>query len=72
MTAPKPWPYIARMQRDEAADRVMDTIRELEPLIHNGHGYSETEQLRRLARALSAAQKAATWLIKAGAPIQPE
>jgi hypothetical protein len=64
MTAPKRWPYNARMHRDEAADRIMDIIRELQPL-------SETERLRRQARALSAAQDAAHWLSKAGAPIQP-
>jgi hypothetical protein len=71
MTAPKRWPYNARMHRDEAADRIMDIIRELQPLVHNGRALSETERLRRQARALSAAQDAAHWLSKAGAPIQP-
>lgn len=71
MPLPKRWPYKAKQQRDQAAERVMDIIRFLTPLVENGYTLTETEELRRQARALSAAKSAAMWLMKAGAPIQP-
>jgi len=71
MTKPRTWPNVAKTQRDQSADKAMDGIRLLRPLV-NGERLDRTEVLRRQARALDAFRHIAWLLHAAGAPIRPE
>lgn len=67
---PREWPNNAKRQRDEAAEAAVTGIRILEPLV-NGEEMTETEQLRRQARALNLFQKIARLLESIGACTRP-
>lgn len=67
---PRPWPNNAKEARDRAAEEAVVIIHQLESLVTDGN-HTETERLRRIARALVAAQKIARLLESVGACTRP-
>lgn len=68
---PRPWPNIAKWQRDCAAEAAVEGIRMLEPVVSGERGFTELERLRREARALNCLQKIARLLESCGACTRP-
>jgi hypothetical protein len=71
MTEPRPWPNNAKEARDRSAEEAQAGIRALGPLVE-GRRMTETEQLRRVARAMMAFQSIARHMESQGAPTRPE
>lgn len=69
---PRPWPNRAKEARDRAAEEAVAGIRALKPLVFEERNFTETERLRRAARALSALQQIARLMESQGAPTRPE
>lgn len=61
------WPTKAAQARDEAAMLAQEAIIQLEPLLMSDRQITDTERVRRLARALVAIQKTARLLESVGA-----
>lgn len=65
---PREWPNVAKDVRDRAAEYAVEIIKALEPVVCSERPFTETERLRREAKALSAAQMIARLLEGVGAP----
>lgn len=69
--APREWPNVARRARDEAAEALVEAANQLDPLVLSDKTFTETERLRRQARALAMVQKALRHLEAVGAQTRP-
>lgn len=67
---PRPWPNNAMDARDRSAEAASEGARLLEPLV-NGEQFTETERLRREARALNLFQRILRLLEGVGAKTRP-
>ena len=67
---PRPWPNVAKEQRDQAAEKSAEGIRALAPVVAGERAMTETERLRREAIALSALQTIHSLMQGAGAPLR--
>ena len=63
----RPWPTKAAWARDDAAQALTEAARQLEPVVAGERQISETEIIRRTARALAAVEKAIRILAQVGA-----
>ena len=66
----RPWPTKAAWARDDAAQALTEAARQLEPLVAGERQISETEIIRRTARALAAVEKAIRILAQVGAQVR--
>lgn len=64
---PMRWPNVAAEARNRAAEEAHQIIHELEELVAGKREFTETDRLRRIARALSAAYKICRLLEAVGA-----
>lgn len=71
MTDTLRWPNVMAALRDRAAEEAIAGISALRPLVE-GERLTETEALRRQAKALAALQQVARCMERAGAPTRPE
>lgn len=65
---PREWPNVAKAARDMAAEAAVAGIVALEPLVLDERGITESERVRRMARALNCLQRIARVLESVGAP----
>jgi len=65
---PREWPNVAKDARDRAAEMAAEIIKALEPVVCSERAFTETDRLKREARALSAAQQICRLLEGVGAP----
>lgn len=70
MSKARPWPTQAMWARDGAAESLIEVVRALEPVVAGERQISETEIIRRTARALAQANKALRILTEAGARVE--
>jgi len=68
---PREWPNNARHARDEAAEAAAEGINVLEPVVYGERQFTETERLRREAKALNLFQKIVRLLESVGAKTRP-
>ena len=68
---PRPWPNNAKDARDRSAEAACEGVRMLEPLVHGEQQFTETERLRREAKALNLFQRILRLLEGAGAKTRP-
>lgn len=66
---PREWPNKAKMARDLAALEAMAGIRSLRAVVEGERAFTESERLRREARALISLQEIARLLAEQGAAI---
>lgn len=71
MTDALRWPNGMSALRDRASEEAVAGIAALRPLVE-GERLTETEALRRQAKALASLQQIARCMEKAGAPTRPE
>ncbi len=71
MTQVRPWPNVARAERDEAAMQAVRGQRALRPLVE-GSRFTSEEVLRRQAIALDSLQTIHRLMQQAGAPTTVE
>lgn len=69
---PLPWPTHGRATeaRNRSAECAQVVIYALRPLVEGEYELSETEQLRRIAKALDAAQEILRMMAGQGAPVE--
>ncbi|TRZ51166.1 hypothetical protein D4S03_05505 [bacterium] len=67
---PLPWPYQAKEARDRSAEEAMYIVNQLKPLI-DGVPMVEADWVRRVARAVLAAETILRHLEMQGAPTRP-
>lgn len=65
---PRDWPNVAKAARDLAAEEAVRGIVALEPLVMSEAAMTDSEKLRRVARALNSLQRIARALENVGAP----
>jgi hypothetical protein len=68
---PRPWPNNAADARDRAAEAACEGAHTLEPLVHGDREFTETERLRREAKALNLFQRILRLLESVGARTRP-
>ena len=68
---PRPWPNNAAEARDRAAEAASNGVRTLEPVVLGDQQFTETERLRREARALNLFQRILRLLEGVGAKTKP-
>jgi len=69
---PRPWPQVAALARNQAAEAALEGMKALQPLIDSERSMTETEILRRVMKAHRMLHKIAWTLQAQGAPIRPE
>jgi len=67
---PLPWPHVARDARDESAMEAIAAIKILDPLLGDAP-VSETERIRRIAKAMLYLSSITRRLESVGAPTRP-
>lgn len=70
MSERRPWPNSALWARDDAAQSLAEAVRMLEPVVAGERQISETEMIRRTARALAAVERAIRVLVQVGAQVR--
>lgn len=70
MTDRRAWPNTAKDARDRTAELAMEAVRALRVLVTDERPVSETERIRRLAKALMALQEIQRLMEAQGAPVR--